>query len=312
MARALGDRLAHLHLADGLGSSKDEHLVPGRGAQPCAEVLGQLAEWSWSGTVTVEVNTRKCRTRAEREAELAECLAFARLHLAAPPLTTSGAARRSGDPAGESRQPARRCATNGGSGAGARGRPAGRRGHPRDDPPRRAHASSPPAGTTGRRCAASRAPPASTRGWCTTTSTAARRRSSSPPWTSRCGRRTSSPPSSQPGPEGVGERLVRTFLGIWDHPEGRTRIVAILGAAVVNEAGARMIREFITRELLGRIATELAVDRPELRATLAASHLVGIAMVRIVIGVEPLASADTEEIVAIVAPTIQRYLTGED
>jgi sugar phosphate isomerase/epimerase len=94
MARALGDRLAHLHLADGLGSSKDEHLIPGRGAQPCAEVLGQLAEWSWSGTVTVEVNTRKCRTRAEREAELAECLAFARLHLAAPPLTTSGAAPR--------------------------------------------------------------------------------------------------------------------------------------------------------------------------------------------------------------------------
>jgi AcrR family transcriptional regulator len=115
-----------------------------------------------------------------------------------------------------------------------------------------------------------------------------------------------------PGSEGVGERLVRTFLGIWDSPEGRTRIGAILGAAVVNEAGARMIREFITRELLGRIATELAVDRPELRATLAASHLVGIALVRIVIGVEPLASADPEEIVAIVAPTIQRYLTGED
>jgi len=115
-----------------------------------------------------------------------------------------------------------------------------------------------------------------------------------------------------PGSEGVGERLVRTFLGIWDHPEGRTRIVAILGAAVVNEAGARMIREFITRELLGRIAGELTVDRPELRATLAASHLVGIAMVRIVIGVEPLASADLEEIVALVAPTIQRYLTGED
>lgn len=114
------------------------------------------------------------------------------------------------------------------------------------------------------------------------------------------------------GPDGVGERLVRTFLGIWDHPDGRTRIMAILGSAVVNEAGARMIREFITRELLGRIAHELAVDRPELRATLAASHLVGIALVRIVIGIEPLASADAEEIVAFVAPTIQRYLTGED
>ena len=115
-----------------------------------------------------------------------------------------------------------------------------------------------------------------------------------------------------PGPDGVGERMVRVFLGIMDSPEGATRIRAVLGAAVVNQAGARMVREFITREILGRIVGQLAVDRPELRATLAASHLVGIALVRIVIGVEPLASADPEEIVAIVAPTIQRYLTGED
>jgi sugar phosphate isomerase/epimerase len=86
MARRLGSRLTHVHLADGVGSAKDEHLVPGRGTQPCAEVLGLLAEWSWSGTVAVEVNTRKCKTRQEREAELAECLAFARLHLAAPSL----------------------------------------------------------------------------------------------------------------------------------------------------------------------------------------------------------------------------------
>jgi sugar phosphate isomerase/epimerase len=90
MVDALGDRLAHLHLADGLGSAKDEHLVPGRGAQPCAEVLGELAAYAWTGTVVVEVNTRRCRTRAEREADLAESLAFARLHLAA---TAIGAGR---------------------------------------------------------------------------------------------------------------------------------------------------------------------------------------------------------------------------
>jgi sugar phosphate isomerase/epimerase len=89
MARELGDRLTHVHLADGMGSAKDEHLVPGRGTQPCAEVLGLLAEWAWSGTIAVEVNTRKCKSRQEREAELAECLAFARLHLAAPSLLPS-------------------------------------------------------------------------------------------------------------------------------------------------------------------------------------------------------------------------------
>ena len=83
-AQLLGDRLAHLHLADGSGSGKDEHLVPGRGSQPCGDVLGLLAERDFSGVVVVEVNTRKARSRAEREADLAESLAFARLHLAAP------------------------------------------------------------------------------------------------------------------------------------------------------------------------------------------------------------------------------------
>ncbi len=84
MVEDLGDRLTHLHLADGLGSPKDEHLVPGRGGQPCAEVLGRLADREWTGLVVVEVNTRRARSRGEREADLAEALAFARLNLAAP------------------------------------------------------------------------------------------------------------------------------------------------------------------------------------------------------------------------------------
>lgn len=78
MARALGPRLAHLHLADGLGSFLDEHLVPGRGRQPCAEVLEHLADSGWSGDVVVEVSTRKA-SREQRELDLAEALAFARL-----------------------------------------------------------------------------------------------------------------------------------------------------------------------------------------------------------------------------------------
>ena len=82
MAAALGPRLAHLHLADGLGSAKDEHLVPGRGTQPCAELLEILARQQFSGSVVVEVSTRRLDGE-QREADLAEALAFARLHLAA-------------------------------------------------------------------------------------------------------------------------------------------------------------------------------------------------------------------------------------
>lgn len=79
----LGDRLAHVHLADGSGSNRDEHLVPGRGSQPCAEVLERLARNGYDGTVVLEVNTRRALNRDEREADLAEGLAFARLNLAA-------------------------------------------------------------------------------------------------------------------------------------------------------------------------------------------------------------------------------------
>lgn len=84
MATAMGDRLAHVHLADGTGRTRDEHLVPGRGTQPCAELLERLAAGGYDGLVVLEVNTRRAATRAEREADLAEALAFARLNLAAP------------------------------------------------------------------------------------------------------------------------------------------------------------------------------------------------------------------------------------
>ncbi|MDQ2758451.1 MAG: sugar phosphate isomerase/epimerase [Actinomycetota bacterium] len=82
MARALGQRLAHVHLADGLGSPRDEHLVPGRGTQPCGELLEWVANPGngFVGDVVVEVNTRKI-SPSQRVSDLAEALAFARLHL---------------------------------------------------------------------------------------------------------------------------------------------------------------------------------------------------------------------------------------
>ena len=80
----MGDRLSHVHIADGLGSARDEHLIPGRGTQPCAELLEHLAATAFDGLVIVEVNTRKSEDRSEREADLAEALAFTRLNLVAP------------------------------------------------------------------------------------------------------------------------------------------------------------------------------------------------------------------------------------
>jgi sugar phosphate isomerase/epimerase len=88
MAAELGGRLAHVHLADGTGNPAgpipDEHLVPGHGNQPCAELLGLLAATGYDGAVVVEVKTNRAATRADRVANLAESLAFARQHLALP------------------------------------------------------------------------------------------------------------------------------------------------------------------------------------------------------------------------------------
>ncbi|MCT2177375.1 sugar phosphate isomerase/epimerase [Brachybacterium muris] len=82
MIERLGDRLTHLHLADGSGcTTKDEHLPPGEGNQPCAEVLRRLANRGWGGSVLLEINTRPHRGEGERERVLTQCLHFARHHL---------------------------------------------------------------------------------------------------------------------------------------------------------------------------------------------------------------------------------------
>ena len=79
LRRRMGAGLKHLHLADGTGLPKDEHMVPGRGTQPCAEVCESLA--GFAGQVVVEINTRRAATAVERAKDLAEALVFARLHL---------------------------------------------------------------------------------------------------------------------------------------------------------------------------------------------------------------------------------------
>lgn len=92
LADALGERLTHVHLADGTKPGlPDEHLVPGRGSQPCAELLRRLVANGYQGVVVLEVTTRRASSDAERQADLAESLEFARRHLAAGAAAVSGA-----------------------------------------------------------------------------------------------------------------------------------------------------------------------------------------------------------------------------
>jgi AcrR family transcriptional regulator len=113
------------------------------------------------------------------------------------------------------------------------------------------------------------------------------------------------------GPDGIGERLVRTFLSVWDSPAAQDSGVALVKSLLSSESGARTIREFVVREIFGRLAAVASSDDAEFRAALVASQVVGLIMARYVVRIEPLASADAEDVVAFVAPTIQRYLTGD-
>ncbi|MGZ4460938.1 MAG: sugar phosphate isomerase/epimerase family protein, partial [Nocardioidaceae bacterium] len=88
MARALGNRVRHIHMTDGTGSAKDEHLIPGRGTQPVVELLEHLAGADFDGHIVLEINTRKAATRQARELDLVEALAFTRLNFAAAPEAT--------------------------------------------------------------------------------------------------------------------------------------------------------------------------------------------------------------------------------
>ncbi|WP_405817777.1 TetR family transcriptional regulator [Streptomyces sp. NBC_01390] len=110
--------------------------------------------------------------------------------------------------------------------------------------------------------------------------------------------------------DSVGERLARFFFGVWENPATRKALLAIVRSAVNNEVAAGAFRRLISAQLLRRVAAQLNLPDAELRAELAAAQLVGIAMLRYVIKVEPLASANPDEIIARVAPVIQTHLTA--
>jgi AcrR family transcriptional regulator len=111
-------------------------------------------------------------------------------------------------------------------------------------------------------------------------------------------------------PADLGERLVRLLLSVWSAPDSRAPILALLRSATTNDQAATLLREFVTRALLGRIAPALEGPDRELRVAAASSQLVGLAMLRYVIRVEPLASASDDAVVALVAPHVQGYLSG--
>jgi AcrR family transcriptional regulator len=120
-------------------------------------------------------------------------------------------------------------------------------------------------------------------------------------------------PKALAGPrEEVGERLVRTVLPVWDSPAGAAA-VALMRSAMSNEWTARLMREFVVTQILRRAVVQLGIDEKEAptRSALVATQIAGLAVVRHVLKVEPVASAPVDQLVAAVGPNVQRYLTGD-
>lgn len=111
------------------------------------------------------------------------------------------------------------------------------------------------------------------------------------------------------GTADFGARLVRRLIAIWDDAPADTPMLAMVRSAATHDAAARMLREFMADVVIGPVVHTLHADQPQLRASLAASQLIGLAFVRKVIALEPLASADPDTVAIWVGPTIQHYLT---
>ena len=111
--------------------------------------------------------------------------------------------------------------------------------------------------------------------------------------------------------EELGERLARLVLELWETPAFRPFLLGVVRSATTDPIAAAMLRRLLAEGPFLAIAR--AIDQPDaaLRATLAGSQLIGLALARYVVAVEPLASAPPEILVRALAPTLQRYLTGD-
>lgn len=113
----------------------------------------------------------------------------------------------------------------------------------------------------------------------------------------------------------IPQRLLRTFLGVWEHPVTGAAMVTFLRTSVAHGVASALVKEFYATKILRAVRNELgdrmSADDPAFRVSLVASQLFGMALTRYVLRLEPLASMPSEAVVAAVAPTLQRYLFGE-
>jgi AcrR family transcriptional regulator len=112
------------------------------------------------------------------------------------------------------------------------------------------------------------------------------------------------------GPDGAGERLLRTFLSVWDDPDIQEGLLAVV-RSVLDEDGATLLKDGFIPVVVGPVLAELVADRPDVRIPLVASQVLGLIVTRYVLPLPPMADMPAEEVVARMGPVLQHYLTGD-
>jgi len=110
------------------------------------------------------------------------------------------------------------------------------------------------------------------------------------------------------GVESAGMRITTVFFTVWENQETRSPLLAMLRGAFGTEQGAEILREFFGTAMLGRVAPRIGGDDAELRVSLALSHLIGVAVLRYVIGFPSLRDVPVDQLIAAIAPRVQSYL----
>ncbi len=119
------------------------------------------------------------------------------------------------------------------------------------------------------------------------------------------------PALTQAGVAGLGHRIASRFLAIWDDPANQTRLVTVVRASMSSAAAQDLLTNGVARMILRPIREAIATPEADLRTSYVASQLLGLAVTRYVLRLEPLASAPSEVVSAAVGPTLQRYLDGD-
>lgn len=109
----------------------------------------------------------------------------------------------------------------------------------------------------------------------------------------------------------MGEALIRALLTTWRKPAFRTAATAMIRGLISSSSATKILRPFLQKEIFSRLGSRLPEESAEPRVALVASQIIGLIVARYIIDLEPLASMDDEQVIELVAPAIQRYLTGE-